>query len=497
MAIPGIDISDLASQTRITEGIGSVTANQLGTVMAQQSKSVASANSLTVDEMTNRIVSSTGSTAESIIGSGVGKYGITAQALEDNNYIKPGTVDRFLDDPAQLENVLSSPTVWTGKEGITAVESLLGNGPLQSVVQTDIMSNALSGLKSTGTITGFEDADIVAGVTNVASKFGVGAANDWIAGNVPSALQGAAMDLTGRGGQYAIDFVDTKLLPGIGDSSLVSNSINGIVGGVGDVFGNVTSGIGDFAGGLADTIGLGDVSFGDIGFGDITGSLGDFAGGFGDALGQFGTDLGSFLNGGMGDMVSQITGGFADLGGEIFGDLTGSLSGSLGDLAGSIGGISAISDVAGNLIGGLGGSLTGALSGVMSGALGNLFGGAIGGLFGGGGGSGPVTITPPAVTQTVKRSGIDNVVTNLIGNPKVPSPNYTGIVTAANFQLPSLSGLSNTFNNVVSGDQPVEVCSCSDPTLIGPTKSECEAAGGKWTCYTVNNKGTGTSGTWV
>jgi len=491
MAILGVEISDLAKQDRITEGLGSITADQLGTVMAQQSKSVASANSLTVDEMTNRIVSQTGSTAESVLGAGVGKYGISAQALEDNNYIKPGTVERFLDDPAQLETVLNSPNVWTGKEGITAVDTLLSNGSLQSTVQTDIMSNSLSGLKSTGTITGFEDADIVAGVTNVASKFGVGAANDWISGNVPGPLQGAAMDLTGRGGQYAIDFVDTKLLPSLGDSSIVSNGINGIVGGTGDVLGNVAGDIGDFTGGLTDTVGLGDVSFGDIGFGDITGSLGDFAGGFGNALGQFGSDLGSFVTGGAGELLGQITGGFADLGGEIFGDLTGSLTGSLGDLAGSIGGISAISDVAGNLIGGVGGAI--------GGALGNVFGsllGGIGGLFGGGS-SGPVTITPPAVTQTVQRSGIDNVVTNLIGNPKVPSPNYTGIVQASNFQLPSLSGITDTFSNAVASDQPIEVCSCSDPTLIGPTQAECEAAGGKWTCYTVNNKGTGASGTWI
>jgi hypothetical protein len=492
MAILGVDISDLASQTRVTETLGSIDSTQFGTVLAQQSKTVASANSLSIDEMTNRIVSQTGSTAESILGAGVGKYGISAQALETNNYIKPGTVERFLDNPAQLETVLSSPTVWTGKEGITAVESLLGNGPLQSVVQTDIMSNALSGLKSTGTITGFEDADIVAGVTNVASKFGVGAANDWIGGNIPGPLQGAAMDLTGRGGQYAIDFVDNKLLPELGGSSVISNGINGIVGGAGDILGNVTGGIGEFVGGIGDTLGLDDVSFGDVGFGDLTGSLGDFAGGFGNALGQFGSDLGSFINGGAGELLGQITGGFADLGGEIFGDITGSLSGSLGDLAGGIGGISAISDVAGNLIGGVSGALSGALSGVLSGFAGNL----LGGLFGGGG-SGPVTVTPPAVTQTVNRAGIDATVTRLIGNSKIAPPNYTGIVQASNFQLPSLSGLTDTFNSVVSGDQPVEVCSCSDPTLIGPTKSECEAAGGKWVCYTVNNKGTGAAGTWV
>jgi hypothetical protein len=493
MAILGVDISDLASQTRVTETLGSIDPTQFGTVLAQQSKTVASANSLSVDEMTNRIVSQTGSTAESILGAGVGKYGISAQALETNNYIKPGTVERFLDNPAQLETVLTSPTVWTGKEGITAVESLLGNGPLQSVVQSDIMSNALSGLKSTGTITGFEDADIVAGVTNVAAKFGVGAANDWIAGSIPGPLQGAAMNLTGRGAQYAIDFVDTKLLPELGGSTLISNGINGIVGGAGDVLGNVTGSIGEFAGGIGDTLGLGDISFGDVGFGDLTGSLGDFAGGFGNALGQFGSDLGSFINGGAGELLGQITGGFADLGGEIFGDITGSLTGSLGDLAGSIGGISAISDVAGNLIGGVSGALSGALSGVLSGFAGNL----LGGLFGGGGGSGPVTITPPAVTQTVNRAGIDATVTRLIGNSKIAPPNYTGIVQASNFQLPSLSGLTDTFNSVVSGDQPVEVCSCSDPTLIGPTKSECEAAGGKWVCYTVNNKGAGAAGTWV
>jgi len=105
MAILGVDISDLASQTRVTEALGSISPDQLGTVLAQQSKTVASANSLSVDEMTNRIVSQTGSTAESVLGAGVGKYGISAQALETNNYIKPGTVERFLDNPAQLETV--------------------------------------------------------------------------------------------------------------------------------------------------------------------------------------------------------------------------------------------------------------------------------------------------------------------------------------------------------------------------------------------------------
>jgi len=390
MTILNVDIADLANQDRVIESVGSVSTDQLGTVLAQKSKTVASANTLSVDEMVNTISSTTG----------LGKYGLKPQALEDAGYIKPGTVDRFLDDPGALSNVLNSPTVWTGKDGIGAASDVLGSSSIQTSMQSDILGQGLNTLQSNKIISGLESPDVVASVTSVVGDHGIGPTKDWLGlgdsgsvlGEGLSADESLNMDSIARGAQFSVDFVDTKL-----------------------------------------------------------------------------TSM--FTSGGT--LLNDATGAISDV--------VGGISGSISELAGSIGGISAISDVAGNLIG----SVSGALSNVLGGFSGLL--GGLGGLFGGS--SGPVTYTPPAVTQTVNRTGVDTSVIGLIDNPKVPVPNYTGIVNAASFQLPSLSGLVN--NDNVNTDNPITVCSCSDPTLIAPTQSECENAGGKWICHTVNSN-TGT-----
>jgi len=396
MAILGVNVNDLAIQDRVTSTVGSMSTDQLGTVLAQKAKTVASSNSLSIDEMTSRI-----NAPNNLLTGGVGKYNLTPSALENAGFLKAGTVDRFLDDPGQISNVLNSSSVWTGKDAINSVNDVLGNSAVQTTMSTEIMGNSLADLKSSNIISGFESPNVVASITSVASDFGVGTTADWLgtvpggsaAGNVLgeglSAVNSLSLDTVARGAGFSVDFVDTKL-------------------------------------------------------------------------------------------TSMFTSGTGDL----LGNVSGTLSGSLSEIAGSIGGISAVSDVAGNLIGGV----SDALSSVLGGALGAL-GGALGGLLGGlgglfGGGGGPTTVTPPAVTQTVKRDGIDTVVNSLIGNSKVAAPNYTGIVSATNFQLPSLSNLKDSFSGTTGS---IEVCSCSDPTLIGPTKAECEDAGGTWTCKTVNN----------
>ena len=138
------------------------------------------------------------------------------------------------------------------------------------------------------------------------------------------------------------------------------------------------------------------------------------------------------------------------------------------------------------------GNLSGVL-GNLSGAFGSLFGG-VGNMFGSGGSAKikpAAVVVPPAVTQTVNRSGIDAAMTEIIGNAKVAAPNYTGILNASAFQLPSLSGLAQTAANI-TGSQTVTVTRCDGaPELIGPTQQECEAAGGTWVEYTINT----TSGT--
>jgi hypothetical protein len=140
---------------------------------------------------------------------GIGEFGFTASQLEGAGYLKPGTVQTYLKDPAQLESVLRSPTVWTGKSGIGNLGSLLTDPALQSLTQNEIMVTSLDGLRSAGVVTGTESPRDLASFVQTASRFGVNTTVDWIRG-------AAAPDITteinsvAKSAQYAVNFVDSK-----------------------------------------------------------------------------------------------------------------------------------------------------------------------------------------------------------------------------------------------------------------------------------------------
>jgi len=382
-----VDIKDLAKQDRSTASIGAMSSEEVGSVMAQKAKAAAAAAGKSVTEMSSSI-----NLPSSGMPGGIGKFNITPDALEKSGYLKSGTVDRFLkDNPGQIQDVLNSPSVWTGKEGISAAESMLGNEKVQTALQSSIMENSYADLKKSGLITGSESSNVIASMTSVANDFGVGGVKDWI-GGTSSADMNVSMDSVARGAQYASDFASKKLpeLTGNLPSNLNIDSLQSAIGNV---------------------------------------------------------DASSLIN----NLSSNS---------------------ALNELAQSVGGIDSIA-----------GSASAALD-LVSGALAST---SLGSLFGGG--AAPKTSVPAAVTQVVDRSSIDSAMTSLVGNAKVSLPNYTGVVDAAAFELPSLSGLVGNAQNASTGDT-VEICQCSDPTLIAPSKAECEAAGGTWECKTVNNSNT-------
>jgi hypothetical protein len=393
-----ITAQDLATQIRPVTGVGSVSVDEFGTILAQKSKTVAS--QMGVD------VSTASSTISDTLGK-VGQYGMTPTQLETAGYLKPGTVDRYLSSgTSSLSSVLNSSNVWTGKEGVNTVNTLLGNSELQTSIQTQAFNTSLNQLKSSNVISGLESSKVVGSITNVATEFGVDNTSAWLNNDIADAAMGLDMDMLARSGSLSTDFVASKA------NSLLSTDI-------------------------ATTV-----------------------------QNQLGSDLSGLANN------------------------------SFSQLASSIGGISVVQGAAGQILGGAASALS-SVMGNLSGVLGNLSG-AFSGLFGSAGFSGggakvqaPRVITPQAVTQTINRSGIDNVMTSLIGNAKVAAPNYTGILNASAFQLPSLSGLTQAASNLTGGG-PVTVCRCDGaPELLAPTQAECEAAGGTWVCTTINT----TSGT--
>ena len=91
---------------------------------------------------------------------GVGTYGFNAQQLELAGYIKPGYADRYLPiDPSTQQNsnnfvaVMNSPSIWTGKDGVTSVNDILASDATQNQVQETLMSQSYSSLVAAGTIT--------------------------------------------------------------------------------------------------------------------------------------------------------------------------------------------------------------------------------------------------------------------------------------------------------------------------------------------------------
>jgi hypothetical protein len=140
---------------------------------------------------------------------GIGEFGFSPSQLEGAGFLKPGTVQTFLKDPAQLESVLASPTVWTGKSGIGNLGSLLSDPALQSLTQNEIMVTALDGLRSAGVVTGTESPRDLASFVQTASRFGVNTTVDWIQGAAPPDIV-SEINSVAKSAQFAVNFVDSK-----------------------------------------------------------------------------------------------------------------------------------------------------------------------------------------------------------------------------------------------------------------------------------------------
>jgi hypothetical protein len=140
---------------------------------------------------------------------GIGEYGLTPGQLESAGFLKPGTVQTYLQDPAQFESVLRSPSVWTGKSGIGNLASLLVDPELQSLTQNEVMVAALDGLRSAGVVTGTEAPRELASFVQTAAKFGVNDTIQWINGAAPPDIA-TEIQSVAKGAQYAVNFVESK-----------------------------------------------------------------------------------------------------------------------------------------------------------------------------------------------------------------------------------------------------------------------------------------------
>lgn len=185
----GILTSDILSTIPAEIPVGSLVTQQVTALQAQVAKTVdQTSDTLSVDK-------------------GIGTFGLSADQLEAAGFLKPGTVSTYLQDPTNLESILSSPSVWTGKNDVVNLASLLSDNKLQAITQNEVMVASLDGLRKAGVVTGTETPQQLAPFVQVASKYGVNNAVEWVRGQAPADL---VSNITGtaKDAQYAVNLLD-------------------------------------------------------------------------------------------------------------------------------------------------------------------------------------------------------------------------------------------------------------------------------------------------
>ena len=373
---------------------------------------------------------------------GIGRFGFTAYALEQAGYVKPGTSLRYFSvDGENFVSDMTSPSVWTGKDGVYSATDLLSDPSLQNQVQTQLMQQGYDSLVASGTITTVPRPSVSINTGQVYTNNG----------------------LQSVGALTAISLLSTSLGPvnsAVQTALTTSASISRLLSGININLDTIRSG----------AINLTDVNFASIGTGltkQLTGGIGALvtnASKFGTQTTALWARAGnlSFDNIGIspsqlaGTQLTALTGGLTD---NIKGQLTNLIPGSLSNLTGSLDVFGKAGSFATNfanplatldnlpslntLTAGLQGQLTGALGGLqgqlsgLTGALGGLGSfaniGTLGSLFAGGGDLVSGTTVAGGFNNTVNRNTLDAAFARVVGSSKIPLPV---------FQYPSLASLS-------------------------------------------------------
>lgn len=187
-----IDVANFVKQTPALTSIGNMSQPEVTAVLAQAKNLV-------------------GQGAEVLSNTkGVGEYGLNISQLETAGILKPGTAALATSSGAAIFDMLKSPAVYTGKDGIKNVSSLLSSVPKQAEIQQQLMSKGLGDLAAVGIPVDKLSAQGVAGVALSAAKSVPNTEN--LLKNLPVPPEAkAAFDTAVRDGAFAVNLADTKV----------------------------------------------------------------------------------------------------------------------------------------------------------------------------------------------------------------------------------------------------------------------------------------------
>ena len=192
--------AQILKQTQATSGIGSLNVPQVTSLLSSSAASVGQA-----------------ANAFSPL-KGIGQYGFSPLQLEQLGLIKPGTVRKYLGNSNALNAVLTSPTIWTGKNGVKNIGGILTNPQLQTRLQQGLMKDGFTALKKTGVINGLETVPQLGSLLQSAAKYGPGAVKSWATGQA-NALVLNQINKISKNAQAAIKVANSIIGAVFGGSS--------------------------------------------------------------------------------------------------------------------------------------------------------------------------------------------------------------------------------------------------------------------------------------
>jgi len=380
---------------------------------------------------------------------GIGEYGLGTPQLEQAGYLKPGTSNY-----PDFNCAVSSPSVWTGKDGVYSLTDVLNDPALQTQMQTQVMQNSYNALTSAGTIqepttapatvsTGqiytnnglstLTAASLVTGTAALASNFNsIISASLTGANNISNFLSNPVTNISTLA-SGAVNTV-TQSIAGLGASALatannlVNSTISNTVGQATALIAGVSNSITGAVGGLianASQFGAPVTALWAQGQGLLSGASGLATG----ALGG----LTTLASGALGSAQGLVTG--------ALGDLTTLASGALGTVTGQAS------------------ALLGSLSGTMD-VFGKMSSFSVDfNVF-----SSDSLVSPTKVaagySNTVNRSVVDAATTRILGDAKIPvpqfqypSPGALNVGADINFAQNALKSLTSPFTNAVAQAQ--------------------------------------------
>jgi len=143
---------------------------------------------------------------------GLGGFGLDVAQLETAGYVKPGSRAKF--DAASFADLIKSPAIWTGKDGIKSATDLLANAPKQSQIQQGLMAKGVAAMGAVGIPVQNLSSQGIAGMALNAAKSLPGAEAFAkglpIPGDATGAVQ-AAFSSAVRDGAFAVNLVNTKI----------------------------------------------------------------------------------------------------------------------------------------------------------------------------------------------------------------------------------------------------------------------------------------------